>query len=374
MKTWLGTRKVAFLLAQASELPAPSADWESQARGKIFHDPVDSADLRTYVETVSFGKAQLVGDLYGPFQVTAKRPNGSWHIGGAMEQAVAAAKAGGQLEGVTYFCVMFTDLPDGIGAHAFWGGAEGASYVDMIMPLGVLAMENLHVLTEFADLYGIPDRPGAFDVMDCSCGTHPSIFTKLSFGWIDASTVATVPASSGTTSLTVHAVSQPLSEASTPGRVHGIRLPSAAASGYYLVEARLRTDRYEAATPNVSNGIPSEGVVVYWIDDTAWPPVHLKAVLTPGTEPFKDAKWGLEISLSAVVTAGFTVTVKRPLPAECEWIRNEIIGLITEIHGLQEELKLAPPSEKPALAAEIKRLQTQRGKLQQRAQQLGCPP
>ncbi len=372
MAAWLGTKEVAFLLAHAPELPVPPADWEAQARRKIFYDPVDHADLRSYVKTVSFGKARLVGDVYGPFQVTAKRPDGSWHIGGAMEQAVAAATAGGQLSGVSYFCVIFTDHPGP--SWAFWGAAGGSCYVDMLDPLGVLAMENLHVLTQFADLYGIPDSPGAFDVMDCSCGTHPSVFTKLNLGWIDAGTVATVPASSGVASLTVHALSQPLSAASTPGRVHAIRLPSAASSGYYLVEARVRTDRYEAATPNVSNGIPSEGVVVYWIDEASWPPVHLKKVLTTVGATFPDTARGLELTLSAVVPAGFTVTVNRTPPADCKWIRDELAGLETEIRGLQEELQHAGPGEKAALAAEIKRLQAQRQKLHDRARQLGCPP
>jgi hypothetical protein len=372
MTAWLGTKEVAFLLAQAPELPVPPTDWEAQARRKIFYDPVDHADLRQYVRTVSLGKARLTGDVYGPFQVTAKRADGSWHIGGAMEQAVAAATAGGQLAGVSYFCVIFTDLP--VPAHAFWSGAGGSCYVDMVDPLGVLAMENLHVLTQFADLYGIPDSPGGFDVMDCSCGPHPSVFTKLNFGWVDPGTVATVPASSGVTSLTVHALSQPLSPPSTPGRVHAIKLPSTTGSGYYLVESRVRTDRYEASTPNVSSGIPREGVIVYWIDEAAWPPVHLKAVLTTIGDTHRDTASGLELTLTAVVPAGFTVSVNRTPPADCKWLRDEAAGLESEIQGLQEELAHAGPGEKAALAAEIKRLQAQRRKLDDRARQLGCPP
>jgi len=147
MAAWIGAKEVAFLLARAPELPAPPADWEDQARRKIFYDPVDRADLRSYVQTVSFGKARLVGDVYGPFQVTAKRADGSWDIGGAMDQAVAAATAGGQLAGISYFCVVFTDHPGP--SWAFWGSAGGRCYVDMLVPLGVLAMENLHVLTQF---------------------------------------------------------------------------------------------------------------------------------------------------------------------------------------------------------------------------------
>jgi hypothetical protein len=31
---------------------------------------------------------------------------------------------------------------------------------------------------------------GAFDEMACSCGTHPSAYTKAAIGWLDASTIA----------------------------------------------------------------------------------------------------------------------------------------------------------------------------------------
>jgi hypothetical protein len=54
-------------------------------------------------------------------------------------------------------------------------------------PVGVWAMENIHVVTGFMDLYGMPDSPGRFDTMDCACGTHPSSFTKIKLGWIDSS-------------------------------------------------------------------------------------------------------------------------------------------------------------------------------------------
>lgn len=242
-----------------------------------------------------------------------------------MDQAIAAATAGGQLAGISYFCVVFTDHPGA--SWAFWGGSGGRCYVDMLVPLGVLAMENLHVLTQFADLYGIQESPGAFDVMDCSCGTHPSAFTKLSFGWMDPGMVATLPAGSGTANLTVHAVSQPLSSAPTPGRVHAVKLPAPMGSAYHLVEARLRTDRYETATPNVSNGIPDEGVVIYWIDESTWPPVHFRTVLTNPGATYADAASGIQVTLSASVPDGFSVAIDRTPPAECAWIRDELAGL-----------------------------------------------
>jgi hypothetical protein len=370
MTTWIGAKEVAFLLAQAPELPAPPANWEARARERIFFDAVNASDLRSYISTVSYGKARLVGDVYGPYQVAAQRPDGSWDIGNAMDQAIAAATAGGQLAGVTYFCVVFTDHPGP--SWAFWGSGSGRCYVDMFDPLGVIAMENLHVLTEFPDLYGIPDSPGGFDVMDCSCGTHPSAYTKLNFGWLDAASVATVAPSSGAATLTLHALSSPLSTAPGPGRVHAIKLPSAAATQYYLVEARLRTDRYESSTPGVSGGIPAEGVVAYWIDESTWPPVHLRATLTTPGATHVDQAHGTQITLTSTVPQGFTVTIDRSEPADCQWIRDQLAGIEREIADLQDELQNAAPGEKAAIIRAIKRLQTQARVLRERATQLGC--
>jgi len=331
MATWIGAKEVAFLLAQA------------RARRKIFYDPVDGADLRSSVQAASIGTARLVGDVYGPYEVIAKRPDGSWDIGGSDQAVAAAATAGGQLAGISYVCVAFTDHP--CATRAFWGGAGGRCYVDMLVPLGVLAMENLQVLKQFPDLYGIPDRPGGFNVMDCCCGTHPSAFTKLSFGWIDPGTVATVSAGCGTANLPLQAVSQPLSSAPTPGRVHAVKVPAATGSGYHLIEARLRTDRYETTTPNVSNGIPSQGVDVYWIDESAWPPVHLRSMLSTTGGTYADAARGLQVTPSAAVPSGFTVAVNRTPPAECTAIRDELASVVAEIRDLQVELRQAAPGE-----------------------------
>src|SRR3954469_18846920 len=45
-----------------------------------------------------------------------------------------------------------------------------------------------------------------------------------------------------------------------------------------------------------------------------------------------------------------------PVPAACKGIQNELNGLISERNGLQAELKMAAPGEKPMLAGQIKAL------------------
>jgi hypothetical protein len=70
--------------------------------------------------------------------------------------------------------------------------------VDLGQPLGVWAMEVTHMVTRFGDLYGIPDSPGRYDVTDCSCGTHPSSYTKYALGWLDNTNSIDVPAKCST--------------------------------------------------------------------------------------------------------------------------------------------------------------------------------
>src|SRR5262245_26748697 len=123
MAAWIGSREVAFILARAAELPPPPPDWEEQVRARAFFDPVFGSDLRGYIRAVSYGRARLVGDVYGPFDVVAKRPNGSWDIGNAMDQAVNAAVSSGSVAGVSYFCVVFTDHPGA--SWAFLGPGGG---------------------------------------------------------------------------------------------------------------------------------------------------------------------------------------------------------------------------------------------------------
>ena len=245
---WIGSREVAFILANAPDLPAPPADWLAKARTKIFQDPVDGADLSSYITAVSYNKASLTGNIFGPYTTNAKRPDGSWDLGEATGRIINAARAAGVVPGIKYFCVIFTDHRPAP-AWAFYSSSGGSCYVDMIDGLGVIAMENLHVITQFGDLYGIPDSPDAFDVMACSCGTHPSSFTKIELGWVDPDTVITVPMGTPSRSITLHALGSSVDLSPTPNRAHGIMVPTSVSSHYYLIEARLRVDRYERTTP-----------------------------------------------------------------------------------------------------------------------------
>src|SRR5262245_39317730 len=73
----------------------------------------------------------------------------------------------------------------GAGTNAgFW------SRFVMLEGVGVWAMELIHGLTGFGDLYPFGGDMGSFDEMACSCGTHPSAYTKAAIGWLDTAAIA----------------------------------------------------------------------------------------------------------------------------------------------------------------------------------------
>ena len=82
--------------------------------------------------------------------------------------------------------VMLGGVGAGIAQRAgFW-----ARFV-MLEAVGVWAMEFMHCLTGFDDLYPFGGNIGAFDEMGGSSGTHPTAYTKAAIGWIDSSTILT---------------------------------------------------------------------------------------------------------------------------------------------------------------------------------------
>jgi len=244
-------------------------------------------------------------------------------------------------------------------------------YVSLDQPLGVWAMETMHALTGFGDLYQTSDgRPGKFDNMDCACGTHPSSFTKLKLGWLEQNQVRTAAAQSPLR-VDLHAVA--LLQPSPPGRAAAVRIPANSGGRYFLAEARLGVDPYERATPGISDGIPSDGVVVYEVNETEWAPLHLRAVLNPG-QTYENQADGFRITTDAAIPGGFTVTVTSTEHPDCPATREAIAEAEAEIASLQADLSTAAPGEKAGIVAAIRRWQATLRKERDRARVNGCRP
>jgi hypothetical protein len=391
--SWIGSREIAFILASAvggpPQVSAPPPNWEALGRERIFYDPdpatgVDRS-LRAYIRAVSYGRARVTGEMYGPYTVQW-HPNG---CGWTMDNAIRAAgipdpdnadnratlKAQGSITGYSYACTIFPG--NACPGWAFWYAPNahypgsvltGACYVDMAASLGIWAMENTHVVTGFGDLYGIPDSPGSFDNMACSCGTHPSSFTKMKMGWVNP---RVVPASPSGSTVTIDALSKPLEE----GREHAVKIPSQSSLAYLLVEARLRIDPYEQSTPGLSSGIPSEGIVVYWIDESSWPPVHLRTPTALGVgQSYREASLGVDVAVDSQDGLGFVVTIGVEEHPDCQFLRERIAEINAEIESLQELLSdpELDPRERWRILAQISRLRREEASLQDHAEAIGC--
>lgn len=335
--SWIGTKNVAFILAHvnAPEFGNPPANWENLANNRIFSDidPVTAFDrsFSAYVRTVSYGRAQLGGQIFGPYDVLSPNGNPNNDCSDAMNYAIRTAgfnsenptpaneavrATQGLITGFTNACVIFPAWSHcnawawwGIPADHFYPGSTigGFCHINMDHPLGVVAMENIHHIAGFGDLYGISDSPRDFDVMDCACGTHPSSYTKIKLGWIDNNDIKDIHIQHGSSSFSILALASP----PIPNKFHTLRIPSTLGNGYFLIECRLRLDNYESAFPGISNGIPSEGIVVYYIDESSWPPVHLctPTALVPGQQ--FDIDVGLELNVISQQSDGSTIDITR---------------------------------------------------------------
>lgn len=330
---WTGIKNVAIIIARVNNQSAFPADVVNIVQRKIFTD-VDATgfdrSLRAYIRTVSSGRADLQGRVFGPYDVVPwKDANGTFDCAGTMNLAirtagldaenptpnnVAVRQAQGLIIGFEYACVIFPDSAP-CTAHAFWDlGPDhfhpgstviGCCHLNLSDSLGAYAMEHIHCVGSFGDLYGIPDSPGNFDEMDCACGVHPSSYTKSQLQWLPKTEVALAAGNATETTCVIQA----LSETVQPGQFHAIRIDTADPKVYFLVEARLHLDPYEAGTHGVSSGIPAEGIVVYRIDENSSPPVHLLAsgLKSPG-DSYVVAIEGVRIEITAVV--GTTIHVQ----------------------------------------------------------------
>jgi hypothetical protein len=194
-------------------------------------------------------------------------------------------------------------------------------------PVGAWAMELLHNVTGIGDYYNGFQHPGDFDEMAGSGATHPCAYTKLLAGWLDLGTVPLHADDDRTYSL--HAISLP--HPAPGGRVAAVKVQAVGSNRYLLIEARLRTDVWDA-------GIPSEGVVVYEFapeDDSwprpdpngPWPPLQLRTptALTVGQtfthhddhvphSDVRDNRTGVgrhrEVRVTAAVAGGFQIRIQ----------------------------------------------------------------
>src|SRR4029077_5042275 len=110
----------------------------------------------------------------------------------------------------------------------------------MLEPVGTWAMELMHGLTGFTDIYPFGDdvdqqdpAMDLYDEMSAAAGTHPSAYTKVGIQWIAPATIAEHVGRLNVYDL--HAIS--LTQPPPTGRIAAVKI--GAGVPYLMVEARL---------------------------------------------------------------------------------------------------------------------------------------
>src|SRR5262249_28343996 len=229
--SWIGRKKLALVPLSRTNAHPPDqipADWENQILRRVLFDPDPTGadrSLRAYIHAASSGRADL--DAVVRPRETADQQD--------VPPDFLEGKLGAELRarGFDAAAIVMLGGP-GAGTNlGFW------SRFVMVEGVGVWAMEFMHSLTGFADLYPFNGNMGAFDEMACACGTHPSAYTKVAIGWLDASAIAqhTVHAAS----YNLHSVG--LNQPPPSGRFAAVRIGLHVP--YLMVEARQQVDQFD---------------------------------------------------------------------------------------------------------------------------------
>jgi hypothetical protein len=263
--------------------------------------------LRTYVNRCSQARADLVGAVLDPVSVPLEDVPPSF-LAGEYEQSLRA-------QGFDAAALVF--LRSGPGAGQAQGLFAYWARFAMAEGVGVWAMELTHVLTGYADLYtdDTANDLGAFDNMDCACGTHPTAYTKLLIGWLDPSATVVLRTQRGEYDLHSLGLVQP----PPPGRTTAVRIETG--GNPLFVESRQRVDQFDGGGAWYDSGIPDEGVIVYEQtgveNPNAGPEVidpllrlRTPTALHPGNSYTSDS--GVVVTVTAALAGGFRVDIENP--------------------------------------------------------------
>jgi hypothetical protein len=297
---WIGRKKLALVPLYRPNAHPPDqipADWTDQILRRVLFDPDPNTkadrSLRAYIHAASSGRADLDAVVMPMASLDAQDVPAN-----ALE-----SKLGPQLrsQGFDAAAIVMLGGPGAGTAAGFW-----CRFV-MLEGVGVWAMEFMHSLTGFGDLYPFGGNMDRFDEMAASAGTHPSAYTKAAIGWLDNSAIAQHAGLAQNFDL--HAIG--LVQPPPSGRAAAVRVGSHVP--YLMIEARQKVDQFDA-------NIPSEGVIVYRVQ-TSDPLGHAQnnmapiqllttTALAPGASFTSDSQ--VKVQVNHALPGGFSVTVSDP--------------------------------------------------------------
>ena len=267
---WIGRATFLFIplvVEGVAGWDEPPDDYQEFVRRRVYFDPDpqtrEDRSLMSYIDAISYGRATMDAAVSAP--VTLKK------LGAKDNPTLLAIYAQPDAHRYQYLSVVYPPNRVGAGSGMAQDGqvdfspprspnvTKGRARFLFDVSIGTWAMEVLHIATGIGDYYNGVKHPGRFDEMADAAATHPSSYTKLLAGWLDRAVVP-MHADGTRKSYTLHAVGLP--QPPPGGRVAGVRVQTPGSQRYLIVEARLRSDRWERGFAGLP-GIPSEGVVVY---------------------------------------------------------------------------------------------------------------
>ena len=302
---WVGRKKIAFVPLSRTNAHPPDfipPDWENDILRRVLYDPDPTTgrdrSLRAYIRAASSGVADLDAIVTERHSIDLQD----------VPATVLENEMGARLraEGCDAAAIVMLG-GRGAGTNSgFW------SRFVMLEPVGTWAMELMHGLTGFTDLYPFgddvdPQDPviGLYDQMSAAAATHPSAYTKTGIQWLDSAAVAKHAGRLNVYDL--HAIS--LTQPPPTGRAAAVKI--GASVPYYMVEARLKADQFDA-------GIPQEGVIVYKVQtpDTLGHRVdHLRPLVLKTTPALSAGQQfasdnGIVVTVAGAIPGGFSVVVE----------------------------------------------------------------
>jgi hypothetical protein len=302
---WVGRKKIAFVPLSRPRAIPPDAippDWENDILRRVLFDPDPATgrdrSLRAFIHAVSSGVADLDAIVTERHSIDLQE----------VPAAILEGEIGARLraEGCDAAAIVMLGGPGAGTNSGFW------SRFVMREGVGVWAMELMHGLTGFGDLYPFrddvdPQNPdiGLYDQMSAATATHPSAYTKLGIQWLQPATIAEHTGRVGAYAL--HAIS--LTQPPPTGRVAAVKI--GANVPYLMVEARLKSDQFDA-------GIPREGVIVYAVQTPdalgrrvdRLRPVVLRSPQALSAGQTFNSSGGISVTVTGAVPGGFLVVVE----------------------------------------------------------------
>jgi hypothetical protein len=306
---WIGSAQYLFIPLNVRNVDGyspPPTNFREYVQRRLYYDPdpISGYDrsLCSYIADVSYGRASLNARVSEPVTVDG--------LPSSMTLAAIEAQVNSHL--YQYLAVIFPSNTRGAGT-----GMAQSGRIDFVPPrspnrtrarsrflwtesTGTWAMEIIHNVTAIGDYYNGVNGPEYYDEMDKAAATHPSVYTKLEAGWIDQRSVPW-HVGPGDDKFALHAVALP--QPPNEGRVAGVRIKAPGSNRYLIVEARLKSDRWDRGfaaarvppelTSRDYQGINAEGVIVYEFSPETdswpranptgpWPPLQLRAELSVG--------------------------------------------------------------------------------------------